>query len=74
MSNLDYAKNQLDSLPENALEKVIAFIAVQKVSLGMFEDDTEYLSSIPRMMEIIKQGMETPLSECVPLSEVWSDV
>ena len=74
MSNLEYAKSQLDTLPENTLEKVIEFISFQRFSLGLFEDDTKYLSSIPRMMEIIKEGMDTPLSECVPLSEVWPDV
>jgi len=37
-------------------------------------DDSAYLSSIPEMMDSIKEGMNTPLSECVPLEKVWADV
>ncbi|GMO47647.1 MAG: hypothetical protein Ta2G_03190 [Termitinemataceae bacterium] len=36
--------------------------------------DTKYLNSIPGMAKSIREGIETPLSDCVPLSEVWSDV
>ncbi len=37
-------------------------------------DDTEYLMSIPGMADKIKDGMNTPISECVPLADVWPDV
>ncbi|MCL1819060.1 MAG: hypothetical protein FWG36_00225 [Oscillospiraceae bacterium] len=74
MSNRDYAKIQIDTLPESALEKVIEFISFQRYSLGLFDDDDDYLASIPGMTESIKEGLATPLSECVPLSKVWSDV
>ena len=74
MTNREYIKQQIDTLPESAVEKVIEFISFQKFSLGLFENDTEYLASIPRVAESIKEGMKTPLSDCVPLSEVWPDV
>ena len=74
MSNREYVKEQIDTLPEIAIERVIEFISFQKYSLGLYENDTEYLSSIPVMVDKIKAGLNTPLSECVPLSEVWSDV
>ena len=74
MSNRDYAKIQIDSLPDNAVEKVIEFISFQRFSLGLFDSDDEYLASIPGMTESIKEGLSTPLSECVPLSQVWPDV
>ena len=74
MSNREYAKTQIDALPDNAIEKVIEFIAFQRYSLGLFDSDDDYLASIPGMTESIKQGLATPLSECVPLSEVWPDV
>ncbi|MDR3288622.1 MAG: hypothetical protein LBT22_04280 [Peptococcaceae bacterium] len=68
MSNRDYAKAQIDALPEMAVEKVIEFISFQKYRLGLFDNDDDYLASIPGMTESIKEGMATPLSECVPLS------
>jgi len=74
MSGRDYAKIQLDTLPEDVIEKVIEFISFQKFSIGMYDNDTDYLNSIPGMTEKIKEGMNTPLSECVPMSEVWVDV
>ena len=33
-----------------------------------------YLMSIPGMYESITEGAKTPISECIPLSEVWGDV
>jgi len=74
MSGRDYVKTQIDILPEDVVEKVIEFISYQKFSIGMYDNDTEYLSSIPGMTEKIQKGMNTPLSECVPMSEVWADV
>ena len=74
MNNRDYVKTQIDLLPEIEIEKIIEFISFRKYSLGLHENDTEYLTSIPGMVEKINRGLNTPLSECVPLSEVWPDV
>ena len=74
MSSRDYVKTQIDILPEDVVEKVIEFISFQKFNIGMYDNDTEYLCSIPGMTDKIKEGMNTPLSECVPISEVWADV
>jgi hypothetical protein len=74
MSGRDYAKTQIDTLPDDIIEKVIEFISFQKYTIGMFDNDTDYLKSIPGMADKIKAGMSTPLSECVPMSEVWPDV
>ena len=74
MSGREYVKTQIDTLPDDVIEKVIEFISFQKFSIGMFDNDTDYLSSIPGMVDKIKAGMNTPLSECVPMSEVWSGV
>jgi hypothetical protein len=74
MSTREYVKNQIDALPDSVIEKVLEFIAFQRYSLGIYENDTEYLNSIPGMAESIQEGIDTPLSECVPLSEVWPDV
>ena len=32
--------------------------------------ETRYLSSIPGMIELIREGLSTPLDECVPESEL----
>jgi len=37
-------------------------------------DDAAYLNTIPGMADSIKDGIETPLSECVPISSVWADI
>jgi len=74
MSTRDYARTQIDTLPENIIEKVVEFISFQKFNHGMYDNDTDYLKSIPGMADKIKSGMSTPLSECVSLSEVWADV
>jgi len=74
MSTRDFAKTQIDVLPDSAVEKVLEFITFQRFSLGLYDSDDEYLAAIPGMTESIKEGLATPLSECVPLSEVWSDV
>jgi hypothetical protein len=70
MNRKEMLLNQIDSLPDFAVEKVMEFILFQRYSLGMFEDDTEYLSSIPGMKESIVKGLNTPISECVPEEEV----
>jgi hypothetical protein len=74
MTSREYIIRQLDTLPEPALDKVQEFISFQRYSLGILENDTDYLNSIPGMAESIRQGIETPLSECKDVSEVWPDV
>ena len=74
MLDRDYVKTQLDILPEEAIKKIIEFIMFQKFCFGLYDNDTDYLTSMPEMAAIIREGLETPLSECVSLSEVWADV
>ena len=74
MTNREYIKTQADVLPDGVLDKVVEFITFQKFTLGLYDNDTDYLTSVPGMADIIKDGLNTPLSECAPLSEVWADV
>jgi len=74
MTNREYIKEQLDILPEKAIEKLIEFISFQRYSLGLYDNDTDYLMSVPGMADKVKDGLNTPLSDCAPLSEVWTDV
>jgi hypothetical protein len=70
----EYIKTQIDKLPNSALDKVMDFIAYQLFVNNSFDDETDYVMSIPGMAEKLKEGMNTPLSECVPIEEVWADV
>jgi hypothetical protein len=74
MSSREYVKAQINALPDSVVEKVQEFIAFQKFSLGIYDSDDEYFAAIPGMTESIKEGLATPLSDCVPLSAVWPDV
>ena len=67
-------KNEIDTLSDDALYAVRDFLLFQKYREVLETDDTTYLNSIPGMADSIKTGIKTPLSECVPLSDVWVDV
>ena len=74
MSTREYVKLQIDTLPEALVEQLVQFIAFQKFQHDIFDSDDDYLSSIPGMNQIIKEGLATPLAECIPLSEVRKGV
>jgi hypothetical protein len=61
-------------LPDEALKTVRDFVLFQKYRAILESDDTAYLNGIPGMAESIREGVETPVSDCIPLSEVWADV
>jgi hypothetical protein len=65
MVTRELIKNEIDTLPDSVLNTIHEFISFQKFHLEIFEDDTEYLSSIPQMAEIIMKGKATPLTECL---------
>ena len=61
-------------MPEEAVYAVRDFVLFQKYR-GILEiDDSTYLNMIPGMMRSIEEGINTPVSKCVPLSEVWPGV
>ena len=74
MTNREYIKTQIDVLPENTIQNIVEFISFQRFNLGLYENDTDYLMSIQGMTDKIQKGMNTPISECIPLSEVWNEV
>ena len=67
-------KKEIDILPNETLYLVRDFLLFQKYRSILEMDDTAYLNSIPGMADSIKDGIETPLENCVPLSRVWQDV
>jgi len=64
MSRKELLMTQIDSLPDSAIDKMLEFVSFQRYSLGLFENDTDYLNSIPGMSESIAQGLKTPIHEC----------
>ena len=74
MSTREYVKLQVDTLPEALVEKLVEYIAFQKFQHDIFDSDDDYLSSVPGMNKIIEEGLATPLSECIKLSEVRKGV
>jgi hypothetical protein len=66
-------KRDIDALPEEALAAIRDFLLFQRYKIEN-QSDTEYLSSLPGMMDSIREGGEAPRSECVPLEEVWPSV
>jgi hypothetical protein len=67
---MEQLQQVMHTLTPEQLEHVYFYILDEVLGI----DDNAYLASIPGMMESIKEGINTPLSECVPLREVWPDV
>ena len=64
MSKRELLMTQIDSLPDSVVEKVLEFISFQRYSLGLFDNDTDYLRSIPGMAESIVQGLKASVHDC----------
>jgi len=74
MTIRESVKNEIDTLSNDALYAVRDFLLFQKYRDILEMDDTTYLNSTPGMAASIDDGIKTPLSECVSLSSVWTDV
>jgi len=62
------------TVADNMLRKMAFLIVQQKNAMGLYSSDTDYLSAIPGMKELIMNGIKTPVSECIDEDELWSDV
>ncbi|MCL2805747.1 MAG: hypothetical protein FWD26_07405 [Treponema sp.] len=74
MTIQETVKKEIDTLSIEALNAVRDFLLFQKYRSILEIDDTTYLNSISGMSGSIKDGIDEPLSKCVPLSDVWADV
>ena len=70
MTTREYLKTQIDILPEMAISRVWEFVQFQKYSIGLYDNDTEYLSSIPGMVSSIKTAAKEPLEEGIDADSV----
>ena len=64
ISEREYLKMQIDRLPDSVIKHIQEYVSFQLYSLGMFDNDTDYLNSIPGMAHIVTQGIAAPISEC----------
>jgi hypothetical protein len=74
MTIRESVKSEIDMLSDDVLYAVRDFILFQKYRDILEMGDTAYLNSIHGMADSIKKGIETPISECIPLSDIWDDV
>jgi len=65
---------EIENLPEENIGLLRQFLQFLKYRKELLLDDSAYLSSIPGMSDSIRDGVNTPLSECIPLEKVWADV
>lgn len=73
MSNRDMCISVIDSMEEWQLQSVLEMLRAVKGTmdeLGSGVLETRELLSIPGMGEKLAEGKKTPLSDCVPESEV----
>lgn len=67
---MEQLQEVIRTLTPEQLEHVYYYILDEVLGI----DDSTYLAALPGMMESIKEGIATPLSECIPLREVWPNV
>jgi hypothetical protein len=65
---------EIESLPEENAGILRQFVRFLKYRNELTLDDSAYLSSIPRMIDSIEEGVNTPISECIPMEKIWPDV
>ena len=73
MSNRDMCISVINSMEEWQLQSVLEMLRAVKGTMDKLESgalETRELLSIPGMGEKLAEGKTTPLSECVPESEV----
>jgi hypothetical protein len=56
MTEREYAKQQIDALPEEAVALICEFMAFQAYKYGLTTSDSDYLYAIPGMPESIEKG------------------
>lgn len=73
MSNRDMCISVINSMEEWQLQSVLEMLNAVKGTMDKLESgalETKELLSIPGMEEKLAEGKKTPLSDCVPESEV----
>ena len=73
MSNRDMCISVINSMEEWQLQSVLEMLRAVKGAMDQLETsvlETRQLLSVPGMSEKLVEGKKTPLSECVPESEV----
>lgn len=66
----DILKKEIDTLSEDLLGEVIDFVGYLKMKKGIYENDTDYLESIPMVKESILDGEKEKIEDCKPLKDI----
>ena len=70
MAIRELIKRDIELLPDEALDDLRKYVLMQKFYFNIFDNDTDYLNSIPGMADKIISGMQEPLSESIPADMV----
>ena len=73
MSAREYIKQQADTLPAQVIEKIMEFVSYQHYLMG-YDNDTDYLMSVPGMLEKIESASDEYPAGGVGANELWADV
>ena len=74
MTTREHLKTQIDTLPDEAINRVWEFIQFQKQfpksGVELYDNDTEYLSSIHGMVSSIKAAAKESLEEGIDADDI----
>ena len=56
MDGRDYVRAQIECLPDSVIIKLHEFIAYQRFVQGLYDNDTDYLTAIPGMVESLRHN------------------
>ena len=60
----------INSLPDDVLNHVQNYIAFLKFNYNLYDNDTDYINSIPGLTKKILDSVNSPKSEFMPMEKV----
>jgi len=69
MTSRELAITHISTLPDSTVDKILDYILYQKYIVDRENDGEVDIESIPAMMEIIDEGINTPWEECAVVPE-----
>ncbi|MDR2591745.1 MAG: hypothetical protein LBC59_02950 [Chitinispirillales bacterium] len=69
MTSRELAITYISTLPDSTIDRILDYILYQKYIVDKENDEETDIESIPTMMEIIDNGINTPWEECKVVPE-----
>jgi hypothetical protein len=69
MTSRELAITYISTLPDSTVDRILDYILYQKYIADKENDEEVDIESIPTMMEIIDNGINTPWEECKVIPE-----